>query len=73
MSGYLTRSQYDYECTIRDDKIKAEADVYTCKKPISMTMNNPEGHIDKHYLGRNPGKKVSEQKFDRVFVMRSTK
>lgn len=49
------------------------ADVYSPKTPIHMTMNNPDGHIYKHGLGANPGKTVSEQTFDTVFVMRDAK
>lgn len=73
MSGYLTRSRYHYECTMCDDKIKMEADVYSCKSSQRMTMHNPDGHIGKHDLGANPGRYVNEQECDMVFVMRSTK
>ena len=71
-SGYLTRSRYHYEYTVRDDRIKMEADVYSCRTPIHMTMNNPDGHIGKHGLGANPGRYVNGQTYDKVFVMRST-
>ena len=69
-TGYLTRSQYHYECTVYDDNIKTEADVYSSKTPKRMTMNNPDGHREKHGLGNNPGKYVNEQEYDMIFVMR---
>lgn len=71
-SGYLTRSRYQYECTIRDNKIGMEADVYFCKTPIRMTIDNVEGHRGSHGLGNNPGSYVNEKKCDTIFVMRST-
>lgn len=69
-SVHLTRSQFEYKCTIRDNKIKMEADVYSCKSPMHMTMNNPDGHKYKHGLGANPGNSVSGQEYNMVFVMR---
>ena len=71
-SGYLTRSRYHYECTIRDNAINMEADVYSCKNPQRMTMNNPKAHEYKHDLGANPGEYVNEQECDTIFVMRPT-
>ena len=71
-SGYLTRSRYHYECTIRDDKIKMEADVYSCIRHLRMTLNNPDSHIEKHGLGPNPGTYVNDRTCNMVFVMRST-
>ena len=70
MSGHLTRSKYHYEGTLCDANIKMEADVYSCKKPMRMTMNNPQGHKNSHGLGANPGTYVNDRKCDMVFVMR---
>ena len=70
MSGYLTRSQYTYKGTLWDPTMKMEADVYQCKAPIKMTINNTVGHKNKHGLGGNPGEYVSAQEYDAVFAMR---
>ena len=70
MSGHLTRSKYHYEGTMRDENIRMEADVYSCKNPMRMTMNNPKGHINAHGLGAKPGTYVSNQNCNKVFVMR---
>ena len=70
-SGHLTRSKYQYECTLCDTNIKMAADVYSCKTPIcNMTMNNPKGHVKKHGLGAKPSTYVGNQTYDMVFVMR---
>ena len=66
--GYLTRSRYEYMFTMRDSYNHVEADAYHCKTPQSFTMRNPEGHVDKHGLGSNPGSFVSGQQCDVVIV-----
>lgn len=70
MSNYLTRSQYTHKGVMVDTNMGMKADVYTCKNPIHMTMNDPYHHKNKHGLGDNPAVCVSGQRYDTVFVMR---
>lgn len=71
MTDYLTRSRYEYEYTMCTKD--AEADVYRCKGTIHMTMHNPNGHKapgHNHGLGNNPGKAVSDHKYNKILVIR---